>query len=130
LPEPRVLIENPPPGGSNSTGLNRARRYVRQGRATFVGTGETVIRFGNYMRAVVARSASESSLAKLTGFHYDAVRDQLYEHARAIPVIQPAKLIETRGDEIAWSFSASVDHRLRRAHTAAEVAEMRKGMAK
>lgn len=48
LPRADVLIENPLPGGSNKTNLNRARRYVRQGRAAFVGAGERVIRFGKY----------------------------------------------------------------------------------
>lgn len=88
-----VLIENPPPGGGNKTNLNRARRYVKQGRAVFVGVGETTIRMGSYMRSVVATSASESALAKLTGREYDSMRGQWFEHARHIPVIHPEKMI-------------------------------------
>jgi hypothetical protein len=39
----RVFILNPPPNGSRWTGRNRAERFVRTGRAVFVG--ENSVRF-------------------------------------------------------------------------------------
>lgn len=122
-----VRIENPIAGCRPETTPNRARRFVRSGRAVFVGAGETCIRFvSEPAAAVMAVRAMEVQIGRLESARgYDSYPQSCYDRARHIPVIQPEKLIRESGDEIEWSFRAGVNHRMRRDQTAEEVAAIR-----
>jgi hypothetical protein len=90
-----VRIENPPPGGSGETNMNRARRLVRCGRASF--TGERSIRLTDAARGGgVAMGLAATQHARLTGNAYDMIERSFFECARNLPMIHPERMIIAR----------------------------------
>lgn len=87
MPKIDVLIENPLPSGIGKTNLNRAKRFVKSGRAVF--TAPLIIRFVN----AAAQSDLERRMHSRTAFSYDGVHGDWRKHARGIPVIHPEKLL-------------------------------------
>lgn len=124
----KVIIENPAPGGSAITSLNRARRFVDTKRAVF--TGPQAIRFvvdspRIELLRVIAQAAEDRVHRALTGGGYDGVRSTFYAEAPAIPIVNAAKMIRQERSERNWSYTSSVRRAVRRDHTAEEVAVMR-----
>jgi len=92
----QVRIENPVVGGQTSTSPERARRFVRKGRAVF--TGERSIRFvdGEIQQAIRQRAELKLHSA-LTGVGYDQVgRAMGISELRHVPVIHPERLLQGR----------------------------------
>lgn len=65
MPRERVRIVNPAPGGNDGTSLDRARRFVRRGRARFVDGGNAIEFFSTALDAAIRRSAAQVELARL-----------------------------------------------------------------
>jgi hypothetical protein len=55
------------------------------------------------------------------------VGDTFYDEARHIPIVNAAKMVREERSERNWSYSAGVRRAVRRDHTPAEVAAMRRG---
>ena len=124
----KVKIENPVSGESEFTSVNRARRFVDSGRAVFVGA--RAIRFtSESRRAEMVRLIAAATEARvhreLTGAGYDREAGSFYQHARAIPIISPEKMIREERSERDWSYAKAVRRSVRRDQTAEEVAAMR-----
>jgi hypothetical protein len=124
----KTLIENPAPGGRAETTGNRARRFVRAGQAVF--TGERTIRFVRDEAGIaLLRMIEETAVARIargSGVEYDRVKRCFDRELPHIPVVNPAKMVRQEKSSRNWSFSAGVEQKRRRDHTAAEVAAMRK----
>jgi len=87
-----VQIENPLPGCEAETNMNRARRFVRSGRAVF--TGPTSIRFVRALaQAGLGEQVRERQQRALTGGVYDRLAGNYYEHARRLPLLHPEKML-------------------------------------
>jgi len=110
MPKQEVRIVNPVPGGQNRTSVERARRFVRHGRAVMVGP--LVLQFlDTPLQRFIAADAQEKLLAQNTG--YDRTDRTFYDSARQIPIINASKMIREERSSRQWSFSASVHNRER-----------------
>ena len=88
-----IRIENPAPGGETFIRPRTALRYIKAGRAEFVGVALDVIRFLNVPLAAVVQANAESKLhARMTGYGYDRLNGMYVQHARHIPLIHPEKM--------------------------------------
>jgi hypothetical protein len=88
-----VAIENPLPGGRAETTRSRARRFVRAGRAVFIGEGELRIRFvEGAARVAQEMRATTLLLQRTTGRAYDLLGGNYIRCARHIPVLHPEKM--------------------------------------
>lgn len=92
----QIRIENPVVGGQTSTSLERARRFVRKGRAVF--TCEQSIRFvDGEIQQAIRRRAEMKLHAALTGVGYDQVRRAMgISELCHVPVIHPERLLQGR----------------------------------
>lgn len=92
----RVRIENPPTGGQDSTSVERANRFVRNGRA--VRTGAATIRFlDGPTQEAVRRSAEMRLHAGMTGCGYDQIKRVFgIAEMRNLPVFHPERLLHGR----------------------------------
>lgn len=122
--EDRSRHRNPPVGYQNKTSLERARRYERAGRAKFVTP--LVIRFlDTVTQAAIVKAAEETLHKRVTGQGYDRVDQSFHREARNLPVINPASMIREEKSSRDWSYTAGVNRRVGRHHTADEVARIR-----
>jgi hypothetical protein len=108
----KVKIENPIPGESEYTSLNRARRFVGSGRAVF--TGAQAIRFVVESRRaeivrLVAKATEDRVHRAVTGVGYDRVDRCLGEkELRHVPVVNGVKMIRQERSERNWSYASAV----------------------
>jgi hypothetical protein len=106
--EKPTLILNPVPGGSDHTSPARARRFVRSGRAEFVGFG--VIRFLSTPETKAIATRAERLLSgRATALGYDGVNRMLTPNeVRALPLILPAKMLSGERSRRDWSYRSGI----------------------
>lgn len=82
----KVRIVNPIPGTNGWTGRNRADRYVRVGRAVYVGPN--AIKFIEHPHNAVAKAKFEQAKA---GYD-DIARTMNISEVARLPVVRPERL--------------------------------------
>lgn len=141
MPRQYVHIENPLPGTRDECTVERARRYKRDNRVEFVAVDQhgdpMVIRFLNTpLQAFVEKQAEDGKHEKLlatlgvTRGGYDRIDSLFHDASRHIPVINAEKMIREVKSSRNWSYTTAVDRTMRRAHSATEVALIRRGPIK
>lgn len=103
-----VKIANPPIGHRDETSLEHALRYVRKERAVLDRAAMVLTFLDTAMQAAILEDARKAAHAKLTGVCYDRVDREFFEHARALPMVNPAKMIREERSSRNWSFRAGV----------------------
>lgn len=92
IPLMRIRITNPLPGGNAATSLNRARRFVRQGRAQWSDTRCTAITFIH--RLAPARHHIPVSHDSDCGYDRTVTGAIARDHElRGVPVTDPGRLL-------------------------------------
>jgi hypothetical protein len=75
--------------------------------------------------AAIVKAAEERLHKRVTGQAYDRVDQSFHREARNLPVINPASMIREEKSSRDWSYTAGVNRRVGRHHTADEVARIR-----
>lgn len=95
-----ISIENPIPGGSAFTSPNRARRFVRDGRAIWTDSEQHAIRFVEHHACKSVELTAHEKLMLVTGKSYDHIRKSLSrEELRGIPFVGNIELLMNRGKQ-------------------------------
>jgi hypothetical protein len=119
------LILNPMPGGNNATSMNRARRFVKAGRARFVDASKIEFLETPLSRRI-AVSAEEALHRRLVGVNIDAISRAMTRSEMAnLPILSVDRMIRREASSRDWSFDRSVRRDSTRADTADEVEAIR-----
>ena len=119
--QPWCLVLNPVTGGSAATSMNRARRFVKAGRARFVH--DNVIEFLDVpLNRRVALSADEALHRRMVGVNIDAISRTMTRCEMAgVPIVRIDRMIRREASGRDWGFEHSVRRDSTRADTPAEV---------
>lgn len=114
----KVCIENPLPGAPAFTSRNRARRFVRAGRAVFTITDRRIRFILEPMQtgllalaAHCAESAKEAGNKRDTKGGYDRDQRSHIKDIRHLPIVQADKMIRQERSSRNWSYSTAVSRR-------------------
>jgi len=119
--KPWCLVLNPVAGGSAATSMNRARRFVKAGRARFVDNN--AIEFLDVpLNRGVALNAEEALHRRIVGVNIDAIsRTMTRREMAGLPIVGAERMIRRETSSCDWSFERSVRRDSTLADTPAEV---------